>query len=111
MIPIAWENTTTRELQNVIDEFTKEVLRRALDGEEEAIQMFAWRTANLANWLQALTTRQREKVERMAAAHRADHCNQSRRDRKRPTCVPPRYGADGLGHEAGGPWCGVGSAG
>jgi hypothetical protein len=67
MIPIAWANRTTRELQNVIDEFSKEVLRRALDGEEEAIQMFAWKTANLVNWLQALTTRQREKVEKVAA--------------------------------------------
>jgi hypothetical protein len=67
MIPIAWAEATTTELQNVVDEFTTEVLRRALDGEEEAIQMFAWKTANLVEWLQALTTRQREKVEQVAA--------------------------------------------
>ena len=51
MIPIAWAETTTTELQTVIDKFTTEVLRRALDGEKEAIQMFAWKTANLVDWL------------------------------------------------------------
>jgi len=34
MIPIAWAETTTMEVQNVIDEFAKEILRRALDGED-----------------------------------------------------------------------------
>lgn len=63
----AWADVDTKELQEWIDMFTAEILRRALDGEAEAIQMLGWEIANLVDWLQTLTSRHREKVEQVAA--------------------------------------------
>jgi hypothetical protein len=63
----AWADVRTQKLQDWIDMFMAEVLRRALAGEDEAIETFALRTANLVNWLQSLTSRQREKVKQLAA--------------------------------------------
>jgi hypothetical protein len=62
-----WADVTTAELQQWIDLFESEVLKRALAGENEAIAMFASKIANLVDWLERLTQRQREKVERVAA--------------------------------------------
>src|SRR5262249_11709051 len=65
-IPCAWADTSTAALQGMADLFTKEILRRAIAGEDEAIAMFASKIANLVGWLERLSQRQREKVERMA---------------------------------------------
>jgi len=67
IVLIAWAGATTTELQNTIDELTKEVPRRAFAGENEAIETFALRVSNLARWLQDITQRQREKAEQVAA--------------------------------------------
>lgn len=66
-ITCACADVTTKELQNWIDLFTAEILRRALAGEDDAIKSFALKLANLVGWLERLTHRQREKVEQVAA--------------------------------------------
>jgi hypothetical protein len=57
----------TAALWDTIEEFTAEILRRALAGEEEAIETFALRMGGAVNRLKDLTYVQREKIERVAA--------------------------------------------
>jgi len=57
----------TATLKELIDNFSTELLRRAFAGEEEAIESFALKTGGLVTHLEQLTSRQREKVEEVAA--------------------------------------------
>lgn len=63
----AWADVDTKELQEWIDMFTAEVLRRAFAGEDEAIETFALKIGGLVSRLQDLTHRQRERVQQVAA--------------------------------------------
>jgi hypothetical protein len=80
-IECAWSEISTAELQKSIDELTAEIQRRALTGEAEAINTFAWKAAGLASQLQALTSIQREKVEQAAAIAPHWPVNLTQRDR------------------------------
>jgi hypothetical protein len=76
----AWADVTTAELQAWIDMFAAELLKRALAGEDEAVDTFALKAGGLVSRLQDLTSIQRKKVEQIAARSPHWSVNLTQRD-------------------------------
>jgi hypothetical protein len=76
----AWADVTTHELRCWIDLFAVEIFRRALAGEEDAVDTFAREVARSVRRLEDLTDRQRRKVKKVAVISPFWSVNVTRRD-------------------------------